>query len=111
MDAKPAPRVQDSELLGELHRRWRECALCGEAGPLSLHHINRHPRDDVEGNLIMLCGHGTSGCHGLIEARDEEKEQELALYLRSSRADTLAYLDWRFPIERHNEWLKRVLGS
>lgn len=111
VDRKPAGRIRDPELLSALHSRWRECALCGEISPLSLHHVNRHPRDDLEGNLVMLCGHGTAGCHGLIEARDATTERELALYLRAEREDTLSYLDWRFPIELHDEWLKRVLGS
>jgi hypothetical protein len=61
--------VRDPVLLSILHRDWRECALCGQhRGRLSLHHISKHPRDDVEANLVMLCGSGTTGCHGEIEA-------------------------------------------
>lgn len=63
------------------------------------------------GNLVMLCGSGTTGCHGLIEARDSDKERELALYLREWRPDVLAYLEETFPQEGADNWLQRVLGS
>lgn len=59
----------------------------------------------------MLCGSGTTGCHGLIESRDTTKCWELAFYIREGRPDTLAYLEWRFPIEGSDSWLRRVLGS
>jgi hypothetical protein len=85
--------------------------LCGETGHLSLHHISNKPRDDVEANLVMVCGSGTTGCHGLIEARDSSKRAELALYLRERRPDALAYLDETFPLEGADHWLQRVLGS
>lgn len=112
-DPKPAGRTRNGELLAVLHMRWQECALCYGTkyteGRLSLHHISRHPRDDVEGNLVMLCGDGTRGCHGLIEAHELNKQRELASYLRTWRSDTLAYLDARFPQEGADAWLQRVL--
>jgi hypothetical protein len=36
--------------------------------------------DDVAANLVALCGSGTTGCHGLVEARDV-----LALAMLASR--------------------------
>jgi hypothetical protein len=49
----------------------RLCRVC--MGPAtSLHHMV--PRslggDDVADNLVPLCGTGTTGCHGLVEARN-----------------------------------------
>lgn len=108
---KPSPRVRDPQLLRSLHIRWRECAICGETYQLSLHHINRHPRDDLEGNLVMLCGSGTTGCHGLIESHDHVACWELRSYLRGNRPDTIEYLNGKFPHEGAEAWLKRVLGS
>lgn len=72
-DPKPSKRKKASP---KQWRRLREkralrCTICG-ALPTSLHHIV--PRslggDDVDENLVALCGDGTTGCHGLVEARD-----------------------------------------
>jgi hypothetical protein len=109
-DPKPEPRVSDPELLRCLHRRWRECAVCGtSSGRLSLHHIRKHPRDDVEGNLVMLCGSGTTGCHGAVEAHDEKTLRRLRDHIECCRADTIDYLDWRLGgLDRATDWLDRM---
>lgn len=107
----PRSRIRDPALLKALHLEWRECALCGETWPLSLHHINRHPRDDVEANLVMLCGDGVRGCHGLIEARDTTKQWELAFYIKEDRPDTLDYLERRLRPELPLDWIRRTLGA
>lgn len=111
-DWKQASVIKDPGLLSDLHREWRECALCGRSiGKLSLHHILKHPRDDVRGNLVMLCGHGTIGCHGDIEHHDPERKGELGLYIVVARPDTIEHLDWRLgSLEAVGEWLQRVLG-
>lgn len=75
---------------------------------LSLHHICKHPRDDVRGNLVMLCGDGVRGCHGLIEARSAPTCARLGRYVLRERPDVLEHLDWRFgPLTP--EWLRRHL--
>lgn len=104
-------RIKDPELLTELHLRWRECVLCGVTAPLSLHHICKHPRDDVEANLVMVCGSGTTGCHGALEGPQSVESWQLAIYIREHRRDTMAWLDQQFPHERADYWLKRVYGS
>ena len=111
-DWKQAPVIRDRGLLSDLHREWRECVLCGRStGKLSLHHILKHPRDDLRGNLCMLCGHGTAGCHGDIEHHNEERKGELGLYIVLARPDTIEYLDWRLgSLEAVEEWLQRTLG-
>jgi hypothetical protein len=77
-----------------LHLRWRTCALADDTCVpyLSLHHVRKHPRDDVEANLVMLCGSGTTGHHGLIEAHDADTKRRLNEYLLIHRPDTCAYL-------------------
>lgn len=116
-DWKRDPRVRDPELLKALHREWKECALCGSIGydnriwiGLSLHHINKHPRDDVRGNLVMLCGHGTIGCHAFVESSSSEHLGMLGLYVVQHRPDVIEYLDWRMGgLAAAQEWLQRVL--
>lgn len=49
-------------------------ALVHGQGGYSIHHRrargmggSRRPETNLPGNLLLLCGSGTSGCHGLIE--------------------------------------------
>ena len=111
-DPKPPPRVRDGTLLKALHRRWQECSLChGTAyteGRLSLHHVHRHPRDDVEGNLVMLCGDGTRGCHGRIEANDPVALSLLGAHIVSERPDTILYLRAKLG-DGADGWMQRRL--
>lgn len=100
-----------------LHLLWQECALChGTAyteGRLSLHHIHKHPRDDVKANLVMLCGDGVRGCHGKIEASDPETKLRLGEHINRHRRDTLVYLTEKFGgveaggVDAMVEWLQR----
>ena len=50
----------------------RSCRVCVGLLASSLHHLV--PRslggDDTADNLVGLCGTGTTGCHGRVEARD-----------------------------------------
>lgn len=109
-DPKPEPRVKNPLLLRALHQRWRECALCGKTRPLSLHHIHKHPRDDVEGNLVMLCGDGVRGCHGMIEAGNRGARAALGAYLVNERDDVLPYLTIKLGNETSaTHWLRRNL--
>lgn len=111
MDAKPAPRVREPALLRSLHLRGGECALADRTcePTLSLHHVSKHPRDDVEANLVFLCGHGTAGHHGLVEAHDPDTRARLAAVLRR-RPETMEYLRWRFPLEEPDAWIARHYG-
>jgi hypothetical protein len=107
-DWKAAPRVKDPELMRRLHQQLRECEVTGTTGRLSLHHINRHPRDDVRGNLVMVDGSGTTGFHGHLEARDPDALKQLGRHIIEDRPDTLDYLRWRFPKPGQAEaWLER----
>lgn len=108
-EKQSAPRVKDPDLLRVLHLVWVECALCGAVSPLSLHHIHSDPRDDVVGNLCMLCGDGVTGCHGLITVNDHDKRRELGEYILAKRHDTLDYLERKLSRETAHDWLRRRL--
>lgn len=108
-DPRPRARVKDPELLRALHLVWRECVLCGAVDPLSLHHISKHPRDDVIGNLCMLCGSGTTGCHGLVEARDEDTVRELGAFIVAARSDVVSYLASSKGEQAAEEWMRQNL--
>lgn len=58
--------------------KWR-CVRCGKelyGIQASLHHrrLRSHPFPGLHktGNLIWLCGSGTTGCHGWVHAHPEE---------------------------------------
>ena len=105
------PRVRDPELLRRLHLEWRSCALADDTCEWwrSLHHIHRHPRDDVRANLVMLCGDGVAGHHGRIEANDDEARAQLGLYIARHRPDTIAYINEKLPNGRGWAWLEHRL--
>jgi len=97
----------------ELHIRWRGTCVLDELGGCvrrtSLHHIHRHPRDDVQANLVMLCGDGTTGHHGLITAEDRTARVALGNYLLAHRLDTLQYLADKLGDEAARSWLRTSL--
>jgi hypothetical protein len=101
-------------MLRYLHRAWRGMCVLDELGDcessFSLHHIHRHPRDDVRANLVMLCGDGVSGHHGLITDEDETARRALGTYIVWYRLDTLTYLtDKLGGDEQAKAWLRRAL--
>lgn len=75
-DPKPLKRVKADragwERIREEKLTGRSCRVCVAFIAGTLHHLV--PRslggDDVADNLVPLCGSGTTGCHGLVEARD-----------------------------------------
>lgn len=106
-DPKPQGRIRDGRLMSGLHRMIHECQVTGERrNGLSLHHINRHPRDDVPGNLVMVDGSGTTGFHGRLEARDPVALRMLGEHIVEHRPDTLEYLRWRYG-DTAEAWLER----
>lgn len=114
-DEKRGRRIRDPELVRELHLRWRgSCALdelgdCDEAR-YGLHHIHNKPRDDVEANLVMLCGDGVRGHHGLVTVNDYAACRALGIYIVLHRLDTMAYLGEKLggPVAAA-EWMRRQL--
>lgn len=111
-DPKDGPRIKASR------EEWKKlqaaksgpCRVCGAAaytGNTSLHHLV--PRsgggDDVEDNLVPLCGSGTTGCHGKIESRDKEASRRLRANLSKDEYEYVVrkkgwdWLDQRYPLE------------
>lgn len=107
-DPKPPARVKDPELLAELHREWWACFLCDAIGVrLSVHHVHKHPRDDLRENAVMLCGDGVLGCHGKIEAADLHARAALVVLIKTERPDIIDYLAVKLKTpEAADEWLR-----
>lgn len=73
-----APTVRD----GVYGRDGLACTLCGKTYPLTLQHrrargmgSTRRPETDLPANLVTLCGSGTTGCHGYVEANPDISRQ------------------------------------
>lgn len=61
-----------------LHERAHSCCeRCGKAGATNAHHrINQSQGGpDTLSNLLLLCGSGTTGCHGWVTANPQEAQQ------------------------------------
>lgn len=108
-DPKKGPRVRDKEIFRHLHGKWRVCVVCGSTFQLSLHHI--YDRDDLEANLVMLCGDGVRGCHGLVTANDKETKRRLASYLLGRRPDTVAFLIGKVGPIAAADWFRRQIEA
>lgn len=107
MDLKPAKRIKDKQLTKRLHTRGVICVLCGKPG--TLHHILKHPRHDVPENLAGLCGDGTTGHHGLIEAGNTDTKRLFGEYLVDNRPDTIFWIQQPEILgEGGIEWLRQT---
>lgn len=58
---------------------WPLCERCGRAPGSNIHHRrprgaggSKDPATNVPSNLLLLCGSGTTGCHGQIESHRAE---------------------------------------
>lgn len=121
-DFKPARRVKadQNEWVQLRNRKLGPCRCCGkhmlavypaypwnESGlESSLHHVvpKSLGGDDVAENLVPLCGSGTTGCHGLVEARDPWACTLLGERLTSVERDyALA--------KKGSDWLQRYYGK
>lgn len=100
MDPKEPKRIKDPELLRQAHYAFDECVICGHID-ISVHHILPRSQggDDVWENLVPLCGDGTTGCHGAVEAGSDAVCRALGRYLLGDRPDTIAYL--KKKLRRH----------
>jgi len=57
----------------------------------------------------MLCGSGTTGCHGLVEARSAVTLRLLWEHIDICRPDVVDYLYDRMGDEQAKAWLRRNL--
>jgi hypothetical protein len=106
-DPRPARRIKNPSVMRRLHVQGLICVLCGNQA--SLHHL--YPKgqggDDVESNLIALCGDGVSGHHGLIEDGDVVTRISLGAYLFLERPDFMFYMQGKLGEEEGREWLRQ----
>ncbi len=110
-DWKPRRRIKDPGLMKRLHYRGGSCVLADDTcePSVSLHHV--YPRgqggDDVEANLVWLCGSGTTGHHGQLTANDPGAREALIAVLPFR---TTEYLSGKLGgPEAAREWLRRHL--
>lgn len=95
------PPASYRSLVKTMLLRHRDCELCGKRRSESAHHTVAKGQggDDVAENLTMLCGSGTTGCHGEVEHGREARSR----LRRKLRAEVVAYV-----IERKGHaWLNR----
>jgi len=66
-DPRPVARLVDRHALRVARLTSDACAACGRTAG-SVHHVipRSEGGDDVAGNLLLLCGSGTTGCHGAL---------------------------------------------
>lgn len=105
-DPKPAKRIVDPEAgFAKLFHEGR-CRICGSTFPLTRHHlVNRSQGgDDVDNNLVPLCGNGTMGCHGLVTERDFET---LAALRSRLKMNEILYIE----LKKGYEWLHKTYPS
>ena len=79
------------------HWAFDECVICAGID-ISIHHILSKSStasgvgDDVWENLAPLCGDGTTGCHGGVEAELDSVCRAFGIYIAQERPDTVEYL-------------------
>jgi hypothetical protein len=126
-DPKPTPRIIDPNAGAAKLRREGHCRACGrragrharlsrgrpvknayEYVKLTRHHlVPRSMRgDDLDENLVPLCGDGTMGCHGILETHPsgwEYTAMRLRLRLHEDeisyivQKESQAFLDRYYP--------------
>lgn len=67
-------------------------------------------RGDVDENFVMVCGSGTTGCHGLLTVHDEDARRALGVHLLEVRPDVVGYVLARSStVDAGVDWLERRL--
>lgn len=59
-------------------RAQGRCERCGFYRPLTMHHRRKRSQGGPwsPANIVAVCGHGTLGCHGRVEAQPAEANAE-----------------------------------
>jgi len=92
-DPKPAKRIVDKKAVSSFAKGmvYFGCQACLSQGwgMMSVHHLVPRSQggDDIPENLAMLCGSGTSGCHGNIHNHDSRALQLLGENLTDEQKD------------------------
>lgn len=93
-DWKPERRIVDIYAGNAKLRAEGRCRLCGAAANvrgLTRHHLvpKGQGGDDIDENIVPLCGDGTRGCHAEVEYRTAGYRQRLRAKLSP---DEYAYI-------------------
>lgn len=67
-DPKPARRIVNPQAGRQKVLFEGRCRACGVSGSLNRAHLVAKGQrgDDVDANIVPLCGSGTTGCHGAL---------------------------------------------
>jgi len=96
-------RVEEKERFAVFARALYRCERCGgdlSSVGVSVHH--RHPRKmggsrradlHLPANLIVLCGSGTTGCHGWVESNRNKAREEGYLIFAIDNAMDIPFTD------------------
>lgn len=96
------------------------CAACG-ARATNCHHVLGRPQggDDVDVNLVPLCGSGSQGCHGALHGNPYVAEGErwdaarvtsrIGVWI-ARHPETVAYVLERLGDEPGRDYLRRRYG-
>lgn len=105
-------RVIDAKATTRAVLREPSCAICHRPSATGHHVLARggpYFGDDLPENIVALCGSGTTGCHGAVEAADVFARGQLGVYLIEERPDVVSYLQGKLGPSAASEWLLRHL--
>lgn len=106
IDAKPAARIVNPTAGRSKVLLEGRCRACGTTRSLNRAHlVPRGQRgDDVDENIIPLCGSGTTGCHGKLTDHSRGWQPIAASVRRSLLPAETAYI----LRKKGDDWLNRV---
>ncbi len=115
-DPRPAARIVDKKAGRAKVEREGRCRGCGGNRRLNRAHIvpKGQRGDDVDANLIPLCGSGTSGCHGAMTDHHHATEPSLLkgahwLLVAARVRESLTSEERSYVVEKKGAlWLERV---
>lgn len=119
-DPKPSQRrIVDPKAVLRAKVKHPHCAACGTYGG-DAHHVLSRARggDDVEANIVVLCGSGASGDHGAFHGNPHVVDgvrrdaawvkHRVGAHIAEWRPDVLAYLAEKLGQEQADRFLGPV---
>lgn len=113
-------RVVDPDATRRVLRRLRACAACGRPA-CNTHHVlgKGQGGDDVEENLVPLCGSGSARCHGALHGTPyvdedgrrwtaQDVRRGIGAHVRGRRPDVRVYLTGKLGADRARDHLDRL---
>ena len=105
-DPKPAKRIKDKKAGRDKILLEGRCRVCGRTWSLNRAHLvpKGQGGDDVDANIVPLCGSGTTGCHGALTAHTREWRVIAAILRENLTPAERAYC----ITKKGADWLDRV---